>query len=233
LPWSTASKTATRSRIGRATGSRWSITAFPGQSGRRIHLLWGRPACRNLQEVKEALRRARFDIAVLEVGLDSGDDLDSDGIRVLEQIRKIDAANTRCVLVTGWHGRDRMDLLAEMQQKFGVDWAYMKEQYEPRKVIAKLTELLEQAKGRRLPRTAPMAALSASLETYYFGDQLLSALSPDGGVPTLYSLVSRLLASALPVIAMHPAIPMEKGPDGVCVGLYWSRALATAVAVGT
>jgi hypothetical protein len=30
---------------------------------------------------------------------------------------------------------------------------------------------------------------------------------------------------------MHPEVPMEKGPDGGGVGLYWSRALATAVAV--
>ncbi len=33
-PRSTASKTATQSRIGRATGSRWPTAAFPGQSGR-------------------------------------------------------------------------------------------------------------------------------------------------------------------------------------------------------
>jgi hypothetical protein len=51
-------------------------------------------------------------------------------------------------------------------------------------------------------------------------------------MPTLYSLVSRILSSAVPVIAMDPDMPMRQGPDGVWTGLYWSRALATTVAVG-
>ena len=125
-----------------------------------------------------------------------------------------------------------MNLQADAQQKFGVDWAYMKERYEAHAVIAKLTELLEQAPARRLSQTTPMANLCASVEPWRFEAQLLDALSPKGGVQTLYSLVSRLLTSAIPLIAMHPAMPMEKGPDGVWIGVYWSRALATAVAVG-
>jgi CheY-like chemotaxis protein len=187
--------------------------------------------CENLQMVKDVLRSARFDIAILDVGLDPDDDLNSDGIRALEAIREIDGGGTRCVLVTGWQGGDRMDLQADAQQRFGVDWAYMKENYEAHAVIAKLSELLEQAPVRRLSQTTPMANLSASVEPFRFEGQLLGALSPNGGVQTLYSLVSRLLSSAIPVIAMHPAVPMEQGPDGVWVGAYWSRALAAAVAV--
>jgi hypothetical protein len=187
--------------------------------------------CQDLQMVKDALRNARFDIAILEVGLDPDDDLNSDGIRVLEAIRAIDGGSTKCVLVTGWQGGDRMDLQAAAQQKFGVDWAYMKEKYEPNKVIPKLTELLDQAGKERLPQATPMANLSASVEPIYFEYQLLDTLSPWGGVQTLYSLASQLLGSASPIIAMYPARPMEMGSDGIWVGLYWSRALATAVAV--
>ena len=36
----------------------------------------------------------------------------------------------------------------------------------------------------------------------------------------------------IPLLAENPALPMEKGPDGVCVGVYWSRTLSAAVAVG-
>lgn len=187
--------------------------------------------CGNLQMVKDALRSARFDVAILDVGLDPDDDLNSDGIKALEAIREIDDGGTRCVLVTGWQG-DRMNLQAEAQQKFGVDWAYMKERYEAHAVIAKLTELLEQAPARRLSQTTPMANLCASVEPYRFEARLLDALSPNGGVQTLYSLVSRLLISAIPVIAMNPEMPIEQRPDGAWVGVYWSRALATAVAVG-
>lgn len=188
--------------------------------------------CENLQSVKDALHAARFDVAILDVGLDPDDDLNSDGIKALEAIREIDGGGTRCVLVTGWQGGDRMDLQARAQREHGVDWAYMKENYEAHTVIAKLTELLERAPERRLSATTPMANLSAEVEPYRFEDQLISGLSPNGGVQTLYSLVSRLLSSAIPVIARHPAKPMEPGPDGVWTGLYWSRALATAIAVG-
>ena len=176
--------------------------------------------CENLQAVNDALRHARFDVAILDVGLDPDDDLNSDGIRALEAIRKMDGGGTRCILVTGWRG-DRMDLQADAQQRFGVDWAYMKEKYEAHTVIAKLTELLEQAPERRLSQTTPMHNLCADMEPWRFESLLIDSLSPKDGMPTLYSLVSRLLSSAIPVIAMHPAKPIEKGPAGyvtACTG---------------
>jgi len=188
--------------------------------------------CGNLQMVGDALRSARFDVAILDVGLDPDDDLNSDGIKALEAIREMDGSGTRCVLITGWQGGDRMDLQARAQREHGVDWAYMKENYEAHTVIAKLTELLEQAAARRLSQTTPMANLSANVEPWRFEGQLIESLSPNGGVKTLYSLVSRLIGSAIPVIAMDPARPMVQGADGVWIGLYWSRALATALAVG-
>ena len=173
--------------------------------------------CENLQAVKDALRKARFDVAILDVGLDPDDDLNSDGIKALEAIRE--------------QGGDVLDLQADAQHRLGMDWAYMKDKYEAHTVIVKLSELLEQAPERRMSQTTPMANLSADMAPFRFEAQLLAALSPTGGVQTLYSVVSRLLSSAIPVIAMHPEVPMEKGPDGGGVGLYWSRALATAVAV--
>jgi CheY-like chemotaxis protein len=189
-------------------------------------------ACESLRTAREALRTARFDVAILDIGLDPDDDQNSDGIRVLEAIRQIDGGSTRCILVTGWQGGDRMDLQSYAQQKFGVDWAFMKEKYDARSVIGKLTELLEQAPARRLGQTTPMANLGASMEPFLFEGQLLDALIPHGGVQTLYSLVSRLVSSVIPLLAREPATPMEKGPDGVCAGVYWSRTLSAAVAVG-
>jgi ActR/RegA family two-component response regulator len=189
-------------------------------------------ACESLRAAREALRTARFDVAILDIGLDPDDDQNSDGIRVLEAIRQTDGDSTRCILVTGWQGGDRMDLQSYAQQKFGVDWALTKEKYDARSVIAKLTELLDGAAARRLARSTPMANLGASMEPFLFEGQLLEALSPSGGVQPLYSLASRLLSSVIPLLAEKPARPMEKGPDGVCVGVYWSRSLSAAVAVG-
>jgi CheY-like chemotaxis protein len=187
--------------------------------------------CKNVPMVRDALRYARFDVAILDIGLDPDDDLNADGITVLEAIREIDGGSTRCILVTGWQG-DRMDLQAKAQQEHGVDWAYMKERWEAPTVIAKLTELLEQAPVQRLAQTTPMANLSAGMEPWRFEGQLTGALSPNGGMPTLYTLVSRLLSSAIPLVARNPAAPMELSDDGIWLGLYWSRALATGVAVG-
>jgi ActR/RegA family two-component response regulator len=190
-------------------------------------------ACPNLAAVRGALRAARFDVAILDVGLDPDDDLNADGVKALEAIREADGGSTRCVLVTGWQGGDRMALQSKAQLEHGVDWAYMKEKYEAHTLIAKLTELLEQAAERRLAQGTPMDNLSAKMDPpFLFESQLLNALEPRGGVQTLYSLVSRLLTTSIPVIARQPAAPLEKGPDGVCAGVYWSRSLASAVAVG-
>jgi ActR/RegA family two-component response regulator len=188
--------------------------------------------CQSLEQVRDALREARFDIAILDVGLDPDDDVNADGITALEMIRETDGGGTRCILVTGWQGGDRMDLQASAQQKYGVDWAYMKEKYEAYAVIAKLTELLEQATERRLSLTTLMANLSAGMEIWHFEGQLLEAISPKGGVQTLYAAASRLISSAIPLLARSPDKPMETGPDGAAVGVYWSRGLAAAVAVG-
>lgn len=186
--------------------------------------------CENLQSVKDALRRVRFDVALLDVGLDADDELNSDGIKALETIREVDGGDTRCVLVTGWQGGDRMDLQARAQREHGVEWAYMKEKYEARTVIAKLTELLDQAAERPVSRGTPMANLCGTMEPWRFENQLFEALSSDA--QTMYSVVSRLVSPATPAVPMHPFTPMRRGSGGVCVGLYWSRALAAAVAVG-
>jgi hypothetical protein len=188
--------------------------------------------CRNLHMVKDALLSARFDVAILDVGLDPDDDLNSDGIKALEAIREADGGSTRCILVTGWQGGDRLSLQTSAQNEHGVDWAYMKEKYEGHAVIAKLSELLEQAPERRLSMTTPMAYLSADMEPFAFEAQLVEAIKPSGGVLTVYSLVSRLISSAIPLVALHPQMPIQPGADGIYVGVYWSRALATAVAVG-
>jgi CheY-like chemotaxis protein len=108
--------------------------------------------CENLQAVKDALRKARFDVAILDVGLDPDDDLNSDGIKALEAIREKDGGSTRCVMITGWQGGDVLDLQADAQHRLGMDWAYMKDKYEAHTVIVKLSELLEQAPERRCPR---------------------------------------------------------------------------------
>jgi ActR/RegA family two-component response regulator len=189
--------------------------------------------CESLHDVREALRSARFDVAILDVGLDPDDDLNSDGIKALEVIRDMDGGGTRCVLVTGWQGGDRMALQASAQERFGVDFAYMKEKFDARALIAKLTQLLEEAPARRLslPQKTPMENLCANVEAWRFEGELVGALSPKGGVPTLYSVVSRLLSSAIPLIAKDPATPMEKAPGGMHAGVYWSRALGTAVAI--
>jgi CheY-like chemotaxis protein len=187
--------------------------------------------CEDLEAARNALRGARFDVAILDIGLDPADDLNADGVKVLEAIRKIDGGGTRCVLVTGWKGGDRLALQSEAQEKHGVDWAFMKERYDAHALIGKLTELLGQAAASRLDQT-PMENLGAEMEPFLFEDQLIRALSPHGGVQTVYTLVSRLLGAAIPIVAMNPRHPMETGADDMTVGLYWSRALCTAIAVG-
>jgi ActR/RegA family two-component response regulator len=187
--------------------------------------------CESLAAARDALRSARFDVAILDIGLDPDDDQNSDGIRVLEAIRQTDGDSTRCILVTGWPG-DLLDLHAYAQQKFGVDWAFMKSRWDAPQVIAKLTELLEGAAERRLAQSTAMANLGSGMEPFLFEGQLLDTLSPSGGVQTVYALTSRLLGSVIPLLAAKPDRPMEKSPDGTSIGVYWSRTLAAAVAVG-
>jgi ActR/RegA family two-component response regulator len=187
--------------------------------------------CENLQAAREALRKARFDVAILDIGLDEADDLNKDGVKVLEAIREVDTASTRCVLVTGWQGGDRLALASDAQDKFGVDFAFMKEKYDAHALIEKLTELLQQAAASRLDKT-PMENLGANMEPFHLETQLINALAPHGGVQTIYTLVSRLLSGAIPLVAQHPGQPIGIWPGDVSVGLYWSRALSTAVAVG-
>lgn len=190
--------------------------------------------CRDLGSLRDALRWARFDIALLDIGLDQHDDTQSDGAKALALIREIDGDGTPCVIVTGWPG-DRLDLQATLSRDFGVEWAYMKERYDAATVIGKLSELLQNAGERRIAatsmRTTPMRALAADVEPFVFEDQVIRRLSPTSGIETVYTLVARLLAPVLPLVPLSPREPMSTGSDGALVGVYWSRALAAAVAV--
>jgi len=188
--------------------------------------------CPSLQAVRDMLRSFRFDIAILDIGLDPDNELNADGIRALEAIREADGKGTRCVLVTGWQGGDRMALQSKAHLDHGVDYAFMKEKYDAPVVIAKLTELLTQAPERRLAQSTGMASLSAAVDPpFRFERLLLDALSPTGGIKTVYTLVNRLLREVIPAVASQPGMPLQSGADGVCTGVFWSRALGCAIGV--
>jgi DNA-binding response OmpR family regulator len=189
-------------------------------------------ACSNLGQVREALRQARFDIAILDLGLDPDDDLNSEGAEALEMIRSQDGPATQVVLVTGWQGGDRMSMQSSLTNRFGVDWAYMKDRYEANDLIEKLSELLTQTRSRQAGApVAPMGDLEGEADSMRFQSDLLGRLKPTGGVETLFTLVGHLLSPVVPLIASTPQQPMVYGPDATCLGVYWSRALAAAVAV--
>ncbi len=186
--------------------------------------------CRDLDDLRSELRKVRFDVAIVDIGLDPDDDVNSDGVRALEMIRAADGDGTRCVLVTGWQG-DRMDLQADVTRRLGVEWAYMKEKYDARALINKLSELLADAPERRVSAAlSPMANLCACADPMRFEAGLLAALSPSGGITTLYDLCSRLLTPASPIVAYDQDDPMV-AVDGSVAGRYWSRALGGAIAV--
>lgn len=188
--------------------------------------------CPSLRAVRDTLLSYRFDIAILDIGLDPDNDVNADGIRALEAIREADGDSTRCVLVTGWQGGDRMALQSQAHLDHGVDYAFMKEKYDGPVVIGKLTELLAKAPERRQAQGTAMASLCAKVDPpFRFEAWLLDALSPVGGIPTVYTLVTRLVGSVTPAVASHPDMPLEKGADGICAGVYWSRALGCAIGV--
>jgi CheY-like chemotaxis protein len=189
--------------------------------------------CSSLRAVRDKLRSYRFDIAILDIGLDPDNDLNADGVQVHKAIREADGDSTRCVLVTGWLGGDRMALQYEAQLDHGVDFAFMKEKYDAPVIVAKLTNLLAKSTERRLAQGTAMASLCAKVDPpFRFEYWLLTALSPAGGIQSVYKLVTRLLNSVTPAVASRPEMPLEKGPDGICAGLYWSRALGCAIGVG-
>lgn len=189
--------------------------------------------CSSLQAVRDKLRSYRFDIAILDIGLDPDNDLNADGVQALKAIREADGDSTRCVLVTGWQGGDRMALQSEAQLDHGVDFAFMKEKYDAPVIVTKLTNLLAKSTERRLAQGTAMASLCAKVDPpFRFENWLLTAISPAGGIQSVYKLVTRLLNSVTPAVASRPEMPLEKGPDGICAGLYWSRALGCAIGVG-
>jgi hypothetical protein len=188
--------------------------------------------CASLQAVRDMLRSYRFDIATIDIGLDPDNDLNTDGVRALEAIREMDGRGTQCVLVTGWQGGDRMALQSQAHMDHGVDFSFMKEKYDAPVVIAKLSELLAKAPERRVAQGTAMASLCAKVDPpLRFEAWLLDALSPAGGIQTVYSLVTRLLRSMIPAVASRPGMPLEMGPDRICAGVYWSRALGCAIGV--
>lgn len=189
--------------------------------------------CDSPAHVRSALGHVRFDVAVIDIGLDPDDDRNRGGQDVLAAIREKDGRSTRCILVTGWPG-DFLDVQSEMAAKYGVDWAYMKDRYDGPTVVAKLAELLEGASRRRVEQSTPMAQLAASANQMRFEDSLLRSFTVPlrGDVTVLYALASELLDPITPLLARDVTAPMRAlGGRSGSAGLYWSRALGAAVIV--
>lgn len=187
-------------------------------------------ACQELQDLDNALRNGRFDVALIDIGLDPHDQINDDGVGAIARIRAADGDHTRCVLVTGWQGGDRMDLQARVQKQYGVEWAYMKENYDARTVIAKLSELLDRP-ARPAPPAMALSQLRADVDPHRFEAELIAELAPAGGVQTLFTLTSRLLGQTLPLVPRPAGDPLTRRATGGVVGTYWSRALSAPVAV--
>lgn len=186
----------------------------------------------DLASARALIDDMRFAVAVIDIGLNVGDDQNVDGLRVMEKIRDM-GDETSIVVITGRSGRDVLPITRDAIMKYKAHGIVGKAEIEPQD-LRKLLQTGLLAFGARISKTDPAAheVLRGETPAWQWDDQMMRSTGVTGGVNGLYDFLDHLISGFLPVVARRAAdsIALDE-PSGVMNGSYWSRSTGKPIVV--
>ena len=186
----------------------------------------------NVRQAETFIEEMQFAVALIDIGLNSTDGQNVDGLRVMEKIRDC-GDPTSIVVVTGRSGRDVLPITRDVIKKYDAIEIVGKTEIDPPQIRMLLREgLAAFTAGRAAQGVTAEDALRGSVSRQYWDDQMLKAMDARNGVQGLHSFLEALLGEFLPLVASKPSEPVTfDSENGLAHGIYWSRAAGQAVAV--
>jgi ActR/RegA family two-component response regulator len=175
---------------------------------------------------------AKFAVAFVDVSLDPSDGKNTDGLKVMQKIRKT-GDETSIIVITGAGGQNALSIARDAIKEFGAYDTVPKASIDPvelEKLFAGGLQAYQKAAATG--RTAVRDALRGGTAEMSWDDQVTRAIGFRGDVQRFYGFLNDLMADRLPIVSRDGGQPVTIDPDlGLVHGDYWSRGTATAAAV--
>jgi ActR/RegA family two-component response regulator len=185
----------------------------------------------NLAEARQIIDEMKFAAAVIDIGLDTSDETNVDGMRVMEKLRSVDD-DTSIVVITGRSGGDVIDVVSESFQEFAAVATFAKKKVDGTLLRNAVTKGLQvhadKAAHRRLPAHKE---IPHSDEQMVWEDQMMRALGIHEGVAVLHEFLEKLVRAYLPLVGTDDALLGSDPEGGIVRGAYWSRGIGRPVLI--
>lgn len=183
----------------------------------------------SLEEAEMLVAAMAFAVAFVDIGLDSHDDRNVDGLRVLEEFAK-SGDQTSLFVVTA---KGTLKIARDAMKKYNALDVLDKGEVNPADLPRLLDEGL-QAYEQAAAKSSVQAhdVVRGKMEPWLWDDRILRAMNVERGIQTLYPFLDGLFEPLLPVVGRYKSQQVEIDPStSVAYGEYWSRSIGTALLI--
>lgn len=184
---------------------------------------------KDLVEATEAIDEMAFAIAFVDIRLDENDDQNTDGLKVLERLRR-SGDHTSAVMLTG-HGT--VGITRDALKEYDAYEALEKGDVDPQQIqeiVVKGTE--ERNNVARVEDLEAPAVLRGGREVWDWDTEMLQATGGKGGADALYRHIDYLASPFLPLVDGSEDDRMRVDEQSqLALGTFWSRAVGEAVLI--
>jgi ActR/RegA family two-component response regulator len=184
---------------------------------------------KDLVETTEAIEEMAFAVAFVDIRLDENDDQNTDGLKVLELLRR-SGDHTSAVMLTGY---GTVGITRDALKEFDAYEALEKAEIDPRQIqelVVQGTE--ERNKLARVEDQEAAAVLRGRRAVWDWDTEMLQATGGKGGAEGLYRHLDYLVSPFLPLVdGADPDRMRMDEQSQLALGTFWSRAVGEAVLI--
>lgn len=184
---------------------------------------------KDLAEAVEAIEEMAFAVAFVDIRLDENDDENTDGLKVLELLRR-SGDHTSAVMLTG-HGT--VGITRDALKEFDAYEALEKAEIDPQQIQELVTRGTEERnKMARVEDQEAPAVLRGRRTVWDWDTEMLQATAGKGGAEALYRHLEYLASPFLPLVGgAEPDRMQMDASSRLALGAFWSRAVGEAVLI--
>jgi ActR/RegA family two-component response regulator len=183
----------------------------------------------SLAEATVAIEEMAFAVAFVDIRLDKHDDENTDGLRVLELLRR-NGDHTSAIMLTG-HGT--VGITRDALKEFDAYEALEKAEVDPQNIQKLIVQATQDCNtlARAEDPMAP-AVLRGRRTVWEWDSEMLEVTGGKGGADALYRFLEHLADSFLPLVsgAEEDLMKRREGLE-LAMGAFWSRAIGQAVVI--
>jgi ActR/RegA family two-component response regulator len=174
----------------------------------------------------------QFAVAFIDIGLEVGDDRNTDGLRVMDKIRSV-KDETSIIVITGRSGTDVLPITRESIMRYNAHYIASKREITPEGIEEALKTGLELFEEKKARRAVPAHnALKGDLGPLLWEDQMIRGTGVHEGIRGLHEFLDHLASEFLPLVSVKPGASVARDAvTGVMHGAYWSRSIGAAIVI--